>query len=70
MKVFASSRHRLHDPEHEIEASRLQPPFEHPGRAETIRGTLAADERFAIEEPPERGTGGHGVPPYRIRSAS
>jgi acetoin utilization deacetylase AcuC-like enzyme len=56
LTVFASTRHRLHDPEHEIEASRLQPPFEHPGRAEAIRATLAADDRFVIEEPPERST--------------
>ena len=32
--VFASDRHRLHDPEHEIESSALQAPFEHPGRAD------------------------------------
>ena len=56
VEVFASDRHRLHDPEHEIEASRLQPPFEHPGRAEAIRAALAADERFVIVEPPRRGT--------------
>jgi acetoin utilization deacetylase AcuC-like enzyme len=54
--VFASDRHRLHDPEHEIEASALQLPFEHPGRAEAIRAALAADERFAISEPPPTGT--------------
>ena len=56
MKVFASDRHRLHDPEHEIEASRLQPPFEHPGRAEAIRAALAADDRFEIAEPAVRDT--------------
>jgi acetoin utilization deacetylase AcuC-like enzyme len=56
VKAYASDRHRLHDPEHEIEASRLQPPFEHPGRAEAIRAALAADERFVIEDPPARGT--------------
>ena len=43
MRVFASDRHRQHDPEHEIESSGLQPPFEHPGRAEAIRAALAAD---------------------------
>jgi acetoin utilization deacetylase AcuC-like enzyme len=49
--VFASDRHRLHDPEQEIEASAFQPPFEHPGRAEAIRATLAADARFVLAEP-------------------
>jgi hypothetical protein len=44
--VFASDRHRAHAPEHEIESSRLQPPFEHPGRADVIRAALAADERL------------------------
>ena len=38
--VYASDRHRGHDPEAEIEASGLQPPFEHPGRAEMIRAAL------------------------------
>jgi acetoin utilization deacetylase AcuC-like enzyme len=56
MRVFASDRHRQHDPEHEIESSGLQPPFEHPGRAETIRAALAADERFEIAEPPPTDT--------------
>jgi acetoin utilization deacetylase AcuC-like enzyme len=56
VKVFASPRHQLHDPDHEIEASRLQQPFEHPGRAEAIRAALAADERFVIAEPGEWGT--------------
>ncbi|CAN5779274.1 histone deacetylase family protein [soil metagenome] len=56
MPVFASERHRGHDPEHEIEASGLQVPFEHPGRAEVIRDALAADQRFSIEEPSPAGT--------------
>ena len=54
--VFGSDRHRLHDPEHEIEASALQAPFEHPGRAEAIRAALAADDLFTIAEPPPTGT--------------
>ena len=54
--VFASDRHRGHDPQHEIESSGLQPPFEHPGRAEAIRAALAADDRFAISEPASIGT--------------
>jgi acetoin utilization deacetylase AcuC-like enzyme len=52
--VFASDRQRLHDPEHEIESSALQAPFEHPGRAAAIRAALAADDAFTITEPPRR----------------
>jgi acetoin utilization deacetylase AcuC-like enzyme len=52
--VFTSDRQRLHDPEHEIESSALQPPFEHPGRADAIRAALG-DERFTIAEPPDAG---------------
>ena len=47
IQVFASDRQRLHDPEHEIESSALQAPFEHPGRAAAIRAALAADPTFA-----------------------
>ena len=47
MRVIASDRHRGHAPLAEIESSGLQPPFEHPGRADAIRDTLAADDRFA-----------------------
>jgi acetoin utilization deacetylase AcuC-like enzyme len=54
--VFASTRHRGHDPEAEIEASRVQPPFEHPGRAEAIRAALEADGGFSIAEPAAVGT--------------
>jgi acetoin utilization deacetylase AcuC-like enzyme len=54
--VFASERHRLHDPEQELESSALQAPFEHPGRAEAIRAALVADGGFAIAEPPRTGT--------------
>ena len=56
MRVFASDRHRLHDPEQEIESSGFQPPFEHPGRAEVIRAALAADDAFTIAEPAPAGT--------------
>jgi acetoin utilization deacetylase AcuC-like enzyme len=52
--VFASERQRLHDPEHEIESSALQPPFEHPGRADAIRAALD-EERFTVAEPPDAG---------------
>lgn len=54
--VAASDRHRLHDPQHEIESSALQAPFEHPGRAEAIRAALTADARFSLSEPVPRGT--------------
>ena len=56
MKVVYTLRHRLHHPERELERSRLQPPFEHPGRAETIRAALAADDRFELVAPDEWGT--------------
>ena len=56
MLVVASDRHRGHAPLAEIESSGLQPPFEHPGRADAIRDTLAADGRFTLVEPVARGT--------------
>jgi acetoin utilization deacetylase AcuC-like enzyme len=56
VKVVYTLRHRLHHPEHELERSRLQPPFEHPGRAEAIRAALAADDRFELVAPDEWGT--------------
>jgi acetoin utilization deacetylase AcuC-like enzyme len=56
MRVVASDRHRGHAPLAEIESSGLQPPFEHPGRADAIRDTLAGDERFELVEPEEWGT--------------
>ncbi len=51
MLVIASDRHRGHAPLAEIESSGLQSPFEHPGRADAIRNTLAADDRFSLIEP-------------------
>jgi len=56
MRVVSSDRHRGHAPLAEIESSGLQPPFEHPGRADAIHHTLAGDERFEIVEPDEWGT--------------
>ena len=56
MRVFASDRHRAHAPQHEIESSGLQDPFEHPGRADSIRAALDADDRFDVIEPPVSGT--------------
>jgi len=54
--VFASGRHRAHDPHQEIEASAIQPPYEHPGRADVIRAALTVDDRFVLHEPPRAGT--------------
>jgi acetoin utilization deacetylase AcuC-like enzyme len=51
MLVVASDRHRGHAPLAEIESSGLQPPFEHPGRADAIHATLVSDARFALAEP-------------------
>ena len=51
MIVVASDRHLLHAPLAELEASGLQPPFEHPGRAEAIRQELAGDDSFDVVEP-------------------
>ncbi|MET0460438.1 MAG: histone deacetylase family protein [Ilumatobacteraceae bacterium] len=56
IRVFASERQRLHDPEHELESSGFQTPFEHPGRADVILAALAVDERFVIAEPARTGT--------------
>jgi acetoin utilization deacetylase AcuC-like enzyme len=51
MIVVASDRHLNHAPLAEIESSGLQPPFEHPGRAEAIRRTLVNDASFDLVEP-------------------
>jgi len=56
MRVFSTDRHRAHAPLAEIESSGLQPPFEHPGRADAIHQVLAADDRFSIVEPVEWGS--------------
>lgn len=55
MKVVYSLRHRAHHPEREFEDARFQEPFEHPGRAEIIRATLAADDRFDFVAPDDHG---------------
>jgi acetoin utilization deacetylase AcuC-like enzyme len=55
-RVFASPRHRLHDPQREFESSTFQPPFENPQRAELILGALLADGGFDVAEPAEWGT--------------
>ncbi len=46
MRWVWSPRHRGHDPEVEFEESRLQPAFEHAGRAEAIATVLANEPRF------------------------
>jgi len=56
MKVVHTPRHLLHDPQVEFESSVAQSPFEHPGRAEAVRATLEADERFQLELAHEWGT--------------
>jgi acetoin utilization deacetylase AcuC-like enzyme len=57
IRAFASPKHRLHDPQHELESSAFQAPFEHPGRAERIRAALQSDGGFDISEPADWGTG-------------
>jgi hypothetical protein len=68
MRVVATDRHRGHAPLAEIESSGLQPPFEHPGRADAIHDTLSADERFELVEPDDWGP--HRSPRSTIRGSS
>ena len=56
MKVVYTPAHLLHDPEVEIERSSAHSPFEHTGRAEKIRETLAADKAFEFASPTAWGT--------------
>jgi acetoin utilization deacetylase AcuC-like enzyme len=56
VRVVYTLRHRLHHPQHEFEASNIQEPLEHPGRAEIIRAALAADSGFEFIAPDEYGT--------------
>jgi acetoin utilization deacetylase AcuC-like enzyme len=56
VRAFASERHRLHAPEHELESSAFRAPFESPHRADVIRAALAADDQFEVDEPAEWGT--------------
>ncbi|MFM7829666.1 MAG: hypothetical protein ACKO92_07530, partial [Actinomycetota bacterium] len=56
MKVVYSASHLLHNPEVEIERSSAHSPFEHTGRAEKIRETLAADDAFEFVSPKAWGT--------------
>lgn len=56
VQVVYSAAHLRHDPQIEFETSSSHPPFEHIGRAETIRETLAADAAFSIRSPDDWGT--------------
>lgn len=56
MKVVYTAAHLLHDPQVEFETSEAHSPYEHIGRAEKIRETLQADERFQFVPPTEWGT--------------
>ena len=56
MRAFASPKHRLHDPEQELESSAFQAPFENPQRAELIRAALVDHGGFEVVEPVEWGT--------------
>jgi len=55
MKVVYTSAHLRHDPHVEIETSTAHAPFEHIGRAESIRAALAADDLFDIVSPKDFG---------------
>ena len=55
MRVVYSPKHLLHDPATEIDASITHSPYEHTGRAETIKAALEADSRFALCEPDDHG---------------
>lgn len=56
VKVVYTLRHRAHHPEAELEDSRFQSPFEHPGRAESIRDVLSTDDLFEFIAPDDHGT--------------
>ena len=56
MKVVYTPAHLRHDPHVEFETSRAHSPWEHIGRAEAIRETLQADDRFQFQAPSEWGT--------------
>ena len=56
MKVIYTPAHLRHDPHVEFETSQAKSPWEHIGRAEAIRTTLAADARFEFGDPTEWGT--------------
>ncbi|MEQ1702770.1 MAG: histone deacetylase family protein [Ilumatobacteraceae bacterium] len=55
MKVVYTPAHLRHDPHVEFETSQAHSPWEHIGRAEKIRETLEADDRFVFQSPTEWG---------------
>jgi acetoin utilization deacetylase AcuC-like enzyme len=56
VKVVYTPAHLQHDPHVEFETSVTHSPWEHIGRAEAIRETLQADDRFDFLAPTEWGT--------------
>lgn len=56
MRFVHSPDHALHSPNQELELSRFQPPFEHPGRAEVILRALLDDGTFDAVTPIGWGT--------------
>ena len=56
MKVVYTPAHLGHNPHQEIAWSQSMSPFEHTGRAETIRETLEADPTMTFMSPTEWGT--------------
>jgi acetoin utilization deacetylase AcuC-like enzyme len=57
VRYVYSDEHARHAPDRELESSRFQPPFEHPGRATAIRDALVADGAFEPVEPRPWGIG-------------
>jgi acetoin utilization deacetylase AcuC-like enzyme len=51
MLVVTNPEHSRHDPQVEFEQSAAHEPLEHPGRADGIRRSLAADDRFELVAP-------------------
>lgn len=60
MRVVYDPRHRLHDPQREVQYGVPIPCYETPARAEAIRGALEADGGFEFTSPTE-----HGLEPIR-----
>jgi acetoin utilization deacetylase AcuC-like enzyme len=56
MRVVYSQKHRLHDPEHDVQAGVPVRQLEQPARAERILEALVADGGFDIGPPTEHGT--------------
>ncbi|UDY37407.1 histone deacetylase family protein [Dermatobacter hominis] len=56
MRYVYSEDHARHAPTRELELSRFQEPFEHPGRATAIHDALRADPTFEVVAPESWGT--------------